>query len=68
MNVYNVITLIQNMDNMDSLDTIFQERCFNTSVMTPEIYAEIKEQAINIFKLGEKKVYEFVKDAYGLKM
>lgn len=68
MNRYDVLFLIKNADNVDKLDEIFLERCFNTSVMTAEIYEEIKEQAIIIFKMGETDVYSFIKDRYNLKV
>jgi hypothetical protein len=64
MNIYNVIHLIQNMDNVDKLDKIFSRYCFNTSVITEEVKEDIKKSAIEIAKIGERKVYEYIMDGY----
>lgn len=68
MNVYDVFDKINNMDNMDRLDEIFGRRCFQTSVITNEVRNELKVACGDIFKLGEVKVYEFIKNGYKLKM
>jgi hypothetical protein len=38
--------------------------CFNTSVITEEVKEDIKKSAIEIAKIGERKVYEYIMDGY----
>ncbi|EZP78408.1 hypothetical protein H839_01031 [Parageobacillus genomosp. 1] len=67
MNIYEVIHLIQNRDNIDKLDEIFCRWYFQTSVITPDVKAEVKKAAVEMMQIGETKLYSYILDIYGVK-
>lgn len=68
MTIYDVIHLVDNADNVDRLDRVFDSWCFNTSVMTPEVRQELQKQVGQVAKMGELRLYKYLKGIYGLKM
>jgi hypothetical protein len=68
MNIYDVIHLLQKPENMDKVDTVLNNWAFNTSFVSPEVLAEIKKQLPAFHKMGEIKIYEYLKTTYNIKM
>lgn len=68
MNIYDVIHLLQNPNNMDKVDTILGNWCFSTSFHSPEVLKEVKRQLPALHKIGEIKIYEYLKTTYNIKM
>lgn len=68
MNIYDILHLIQKESNLDRIQKILDGWQFQTSVRTAQVLEEVKTSAIELANLGENKLYEFIKQAYGLKM
>lgn len=68
MDIYRVIDKVDNPENMDAIGEILDRWYFQTSIMSKEVKDGVKEAAIELANLGEKRIYKFIKDAYGLKI
>jgi hypothetical protein len=68
MNIYDVIHLLQNPNNMDKVDTILGNWCFSTSFYSPEVLKDVKKQLPAFHRMGEIKIYEYLKATYNIKM
>jgi hypothetical protein len=53
---------------MEKVDTILGNWCFSTSFISPEVLAEVKKQLPAFHKMGEIKIYEYLKTTYNIKM
>jgi hypothetical protein len=53
---------------MDKVDTILGNWCFSTSFYSPEVLKEVKKQLPAFHRMGEIKIYEYLKATYNIKM
>jgi len=68
MSIYDVLHLLQDEKNMDKVDKILGNWAFNTSFISPEALAEIKSVLPKLYEIGEKRIYEYLKSTYNVKM